>query len=437
MKTSKNARTSTVGVALLLLSLILLAWPAQALPATQEPSLEIIGHYAPPLGLADYLDLQVVGDLAYLGTNSLGLQIVSLANPAAPLLLSTLPQVGPVYALHVIGNLVYMASLDKGLQIANVSDPRNPYVVSGTHIAGWCVDLDVVGDLVYMASQNSGLYIYRVADPANPQFVSFDRCTPLAIAVRGDYAYISDGDVNNLLRVYDVSVPEAPWQINRTPALRPRELALAGNYAYIGTLETGVRVIDIADPGRAFETGYRELVGEAVGVTAADQRLYVSAGGSGLYILDTWTPQQPMLISNWPAPGRLVPPDAHFQKGYVLRARVEGDMVYALDKNNGLYILRATLPPVAAFQTYLQQGMNGYSGAADTYLFAWNATSTAGSEGSLAMTTGNVRQSLIQFDLGALPAGDIQRPGQLAGLCDASACRSAADQRLSGAQAMG
>ena len=84
---------------------------------------------------------------------------------------------------------------------------------------------------------------------------------------------------------------------------------------------------------------------------------------------------------------------------------MSGDILYVLDQYNGLYILRATLPPVSAFQSYLQEGINGYTGVADTYLYAWQPTLVAGQEETLQVTSGNVRNTLLSFDLSAVPAG--------------------------------
>ena len=208
---------------------------------------------------------------------------------------------------------------DQGVQIVDVSAPRSPRIVANLPVPGWAVDLEVVGNLVYVAAMNSGLYVFDVSNLAQPQRIAFDRCTPLALAVRGDYAYVSDGDVNNLLRVYDISYPGAPWQVDRVPILSPRGIGLAGNYAYVAAKEHGVRVVDITNPAQPKEVGYRQLPSEAANATFAGQRLYVSGGEAGLHILETWNPQYPMLIRTWTPPVRKVPPDNHLQKGYISR----------------------------------------------------------------------------------------------------------------------
>jgi hypothetical protein len=371
-KIVRSALVSAISMVWLLCSLLMPAQPVAAMPAAQSPTIEIIAHIPPPLGTTEYQDIQIVGDFMYLAARTGGLQIYSIAS--IPILLSALPEVSPAYAVRVLGNYAYLACYDQGLQIVDISDPTNPHLVSRTPIPGWSVDLEVAGGIAYIAAQSSGLYVYSVINPANPQRLAFDRCTPLAIKLQGDFAYVSDGDVNNVVRVYDISYPPASWQTARVQLPpNPRGLTVSGNYAYITNRYSGVRVLDISEPTQTTEVGFREMGGEMVNATLSEQRLYVSGGESGLHIFEVWNPQQPMLVYSWPVPGWNVPPDRHFRKGYIINARVRGSVIYALDKYNGLYVLRASLPPVSMYQTYLQQGLAGYSGVGDTYLDAWRA----------------------------------------------------------------
>lgn len=398
----RSACLSAMSMVLLLCSMLMPAQLVAALPVAQSPVIEIIEHVPPPLGTTDYQDIQIVGDLMYLAARTGGLQIYSIAS--LPMLLSKLPEASPAYAVRVVGNYAYLACYDQGLKIVDVSDPTNPRLISSTPVVGWSVDLEVANGIAYIAAQNSGLYVYSVLNPANPQRLAFDRCTPLAIKVQGDYAYVSDGDVNNVVRVYDIGYPPASWQTARVQLPpSPRGLTIFGSYAYVTDRYSGVRVLDISAPAQTTEVGFREMAGEMVNATVSEQRLYLSGGESGLHILEIWNPQQPMLVHSWPAPGWNVPPDRHFRKGYIISARVRGNIIYALDKYNGLYVLRASLPPVSMYQTYLQEGLGGYAGTDDTYLDAWRA-GTFGASDMLEVRNGNIEHALVRFDLSTLPA---------------------------------
>ncbi len=404
MKTRRIALSATIGIALLLVPLLARWTPAEAAPLT-PPHIELLGHLIHPAGTGEFTDIELVGDLAYMTARQGGLQIVSVANPGAPELLSTLPTVGKAQAVRVQGAYAYVADYDGSFHIVNIADPRRPQLVSSTHVAGWGVDLDVEGDLVYLAQMNSGLYIYNVSDPVSPQRIAFDRCTPLALVAQGDHAYVSDGDVNNLLRIYDISYPYAPWQSGLIAIPTPRGLALAANMAYVTARWNGVYVVDISNPSAPKKAGSRELPGESVSVFYHDGRLYVSAGEGGLHILETWDLQHPSLIYSWRLPATAVAPGSYYRNGYTVQSWVENGLIYLVDLENGLYILRATLPPLTNQQTSLQRGVAGYQDVADTHLFAWNTTQIAGESVRLKTTTGNIRNVLIRFDVSRVPAG--------------------------------
>ena len=380
--------------------------PARAEPV-QESGVEIIGHVPPPVGVKDLQDFQIVGDIAYIAAADGGLLIYSIANLASPQLLSWLPAVAPVFGLQVQNGLAYLACAEDGLRIVDVSDPANPVVISTTPLPGWLIDLEIVNDLAYLAIWHWGFDIFDISDPLLPQRVFHDRCTPRTIKVDGRYAYVlhADGENEHRLLLYDITYPRAAYRASSFLVQEPTGLDVAGNYVYVSTKEDGVRVIDRSALPALSEAGFRDMPVELFHVATVDQRLYLSAGTAGLHILEVLSPQLPILLHTWPPPGRLAPPDSHYQRGFVKQSQVDGDTIYALDLFNGLYILRADLPPVSPFKTYLQQGFKGYGGTADTSIYAWNASQTAGDEPTLDTTTVNIRHGLVRFDLGPLPSG--------------------------------
>lgn len=412
----KKALTSFAFIALLLSLWIAAPRLAPVTSAVIRPQVEIVGHAPPPPGTGDFSDLKIVGDLAYVAARTGGLQIFSIADPTHPALVGSVPGAGMTYAVHVKDNLALLACEPKGLVIVDVSSPTTPTVLSETHVPGILIDIDVTGNIAYLASKDAWLPSYDISDPAAPRRITLEpRCAPQTVRIRGDYAYVPNGDVNQELRIYDISYPPVVWLAGLVPMPTPRGIALSGDYAYVAAKGGGLRVVNVAVPPRAYEVGHRELPGEPLNVSVADRRLYVSAGDIGLHILDAWDPRAPLLLYTWTPPGWNVPPDGHFRKGHVLKAEARGDLIYVLDRNNGLYILRASLPPVPPFQTVLQEGFMGYSGTDDTYLFAWNPLYAPGNEDLLISTNNDIRNVLVRFDLSDVPgnAFDIQASLQL------------------------
>jgi len=69
-------------------------------------------------------DVQVIGNLTYVGDYYAGFSIFDVANASHPVLIDTFPLTLAHY-FHVVGNFVYVACWNYGLRIINVTDPTN------------------------------------------------------------------------------------------------------------------------------------------------------------------------------------------------------------------------------------------------------------------------------------------------------------------------
>lgn len=101
------------------------------------------------------------------------------------------------------------------------------------------------------------LVILNISDPAHPAVVGQTAPLPGIVesaAVAGNYAYIADG--NSGLRIIDVANPPVPIEVGAcdTPG-RAGDVVVTGNYAYVADLSGGLRIINIANPAAPIEIG--------------------------------------------------------------------------------------------------------------------------------------------------------------------------------------
>ena len=168
----------------------------------------------------------VVGDIVYL-TQPDGLQVLDLANPRDPRVISELPlplATGsfrrPV-AVH--GASLYLGSSNHGLKIVDITDPTAPTV---THsLPPWDALLHGLlrdGDYLYARVDENGLAVYDLTVPAAPVVVGyiFPDNGPVvasswvpAMTKIGDRVFI-EKYVTAGVQVYDVSNPSAPALID-------------------------------------------------------------------------------------------------------------------------------------------------------------------------------------------------------------------------------
>lgn len=155
-------------------------------------------------------DVKLAGARAYVADGRSGLQIIDVANPLAPRLLGTLDTPGVASALVVAGDLVYLAAGDGGLQIIDAHTAGAPRLISSLHLPSAANGVDVRGTIVTVSTDYSGLQFVDVADVNHPVLVGAAELAnqTRGVVTRGTTAYVADYTTGMVM--LDVSDPRAP-----------------------------------------------------------------------------------------------------------------------------------------------------------------------------------------------------------------------------------
>lgn len=179
----------------------------------QVGSLDLSGVRAEKLALE--------GNRAYVADMSI-LQIVDLADPAAPSFLGEMDTGTQIYGIDATGSMVFIRNGD-GLLIIDVSVPADPVLLSSLDLSimGWTGAVKVAGNHLYVCGD--GLQIVDISDPADPFLVSSVDAgiESRDLAIRGDWAYfiyyrnLHSSDAHSMndicgLRIVDISDPANP-----------------------------------------------------------------------------------------------------------------------------------------------------------------------------------------------------------------------------------
>jgi hypothetical protein len=143
--------------------------------------------------------------------------------------------------------------------VLDISDPALPTLVSSSDAVAGSVGFVMNGYAYAMGP--ASLHIIDISNLAKPKEVGLYQVLgwPRDIAVAGNYAYVADP--NNGLRVLDISDPAAPSEVGNLPAPGYLEsLAVQGDYVYAGGSGVALQVIDVSDPARPVQVGAREPV---------------------------------------------------------------------------------------------------------------------------------------------------------------------------------
>jgi len=284
---------------------------------------------------------------AYLAASYLGLAIVDVSSPAHPLLSATTNSFDWSKGLAVEGHFAYLADYTRGLRIVDITNPLAPAEIGSFDTPGKACDVTVESPYAFVADEDSGLCIVNIADPAHPAFVVQIKSSSytMASAVREQTLFVAGGDS---IRVYNITQIGSPQQIGGCPARGfARQIELAGNYAFLAAGMGGVVIFDISDLQTPQPVSYYITGGEVYDIAVKDSLIYALDGETGLYILRLNPPAQVEKEQTGSAPA-----DFALLPGYPNPFNNSTTMEYTLDRPEEVEIEVYNLlgEPVATLQ---------------------------------------------------------------------------------------
>ncbi|HPN36308.1 MAG TPA: FlgD immunoglobulin-like domain containing protein [bacterium] len=222
---------------------------------------------------------------AYLAAAYMGLAIVDLSTPAQPVLTATMNYFDWCQGLAVEGHYAYMADYTRGLRIMDVANPLAPVEVGGFDTPGKAIDVTVQSPYAFVADEDSGLCIVQVADPANPALIARIRASThtMGSAVREHTLFIAGGDSIHSYDITDISNPQRIGDCRSSGFAW--QIELAGNYAFVAAGTGGAVVFDISHPQAPQRIGCYITGGDVYDIAVHNSLIYTLDRETGLYIL--------------------------------------------------------------------------------------------------------------------------------------------------------
>lgn len=246
--------------------------------------------------------------LAYLADAYAGLLVVGLPAGRPPRVLGRLATGVATHDVALWGRRAFLADAGAGLRAVDIGDPTQPRDLGLADSPGEALGLalDPARGLAFLADGPGGLSVFDISGAAAPRLVATLPAEGYAWSLRLDAAagliYLADRQRG--LRVIDVAQPEAPRHL----ALYGEagglfELALDGSRAFAGAGAGGLWLLDLSRPAAPRAIG-RASGGPAQGLALLDDRLYVTAGATGLRRYARGAgPGLPQVLADWPLEG--------------------------------------------------------------------------------------------------------------------------------------
>ena len=268
-------------------------------------------------------EIDVIGEMAYLGNHTNGLRIVDLSDPNAPVQAGRFSEyTGDPYSssylgLDVVGQYAYVADHWQGLRILDVSNPPSISLVNqdsvdpgGKH-GLFEHDVGVSGAVAYMTSSHHcrQLESVDVADAVHPSLIDDTAVQGYArkMALSGGMAYVASGignpsDPSGGLEVVDVSDPNAVSAVTMWSGMNDlHDIAVisnpvgGGDLAIVAAAADGIAAVDLSDPLNPVGAGSGTCSGDAHHLDAVGEYAYVSC--SHLGTIDVFLVPEPATLS--------------------------------------------------------------------------------------------------------------------------------------------
>ena len=198
----------------------------------------------------------------YIIDDFFGFRIINIEDLTAPYIENYL-RVGD-YSLEdvtVSGNYAFLANSSRGLEIINIEDLLNIQKLNTYDEGNFANDIGIYKNFVYI----NDFYEFNIINTGNPkklktiQKIQIKNFAEHKYSISILYQYynyicLKTDEPQNTLRVYDVSLPVQPREVNAFKSTGGNSIFVFKNYAYV-IFPSDIRVFDITDPVFPEETG--------------------------------------------------------------------------------------------------------------------------------------------------------------------------------------
>ncbi len=229
-------------------------------------------------------------------------KLYNVADPRNPVLRSNI-SVNNLCAV-VRGTYMYVGDQNYGLWVYDISNPASPAVAARFDTTNRVRDLAISGNVIYLIG-DAALKSVNITDPLNPALIGSLAVSGDDMVLSGNYCYLTNG---SSLTVVDVSTPASPVQVGfmNTGPGSYQQLAVKGNFAYIGAGYEGVRVVNISNPAGPFQAALYDTTGYDFSLVAVSGDYLVTGGEySGSFLLNISDPYHPRAVNHMAGGSRI------------------------------------------------------------------------------------------------------------------------------------
>ena len=253
------------------------------------------------------LALALSGDLLAVAASAAGVELYDVTQPAAPTRLGVLPTAGSATDVAFQQRMLLTTTTAARLLLHDLTDPLLPVAKWTKELVGPGRGVAVYGDLGLVALDEAGLEVVQLEEPAadligQTGYYGTDVHDPRDVAVAGQVAYMATEPEGLLV----VSIPNRGLSARLAAMTTPGKavaVAVSGNLVCVADSLSGLRTFDVTVPSAPVGLGGYDTSGQALDVALTNNVACVADGTGGLKLVSIADPNAPTLIATCALPG--------------------------------------------------------------------------------------------------------------------------------------
>jgi len=270
--------------------------------------------------------------------NYTALHVYDVSAPGNPILVKTCPVDWTSYQAVMLGDLAIFAARDHGLWIIDVSDPGDPQKVA-TWSGADCYKLATTGERCFVIDPDGGLFILDISNlPMIKKMTSMPYLNRgRSVDVRDGQVMMTVGDRDLILVDPDVSQgsPGPIWSVLYEETtyghLEASGQHLYGTYVDLPNSDYGLQVFEIDPLGAVTKSTRLEFESSPLELEISDELVYLAAREAGVVIVDVEFPNAPTVIGAIDLPYKTCDVAARQDIAYAGVKSISQGQVIALD----------------------------------------------------------------------------------------------------------
>lgn len=264
--------------------------------------------------------------------------------------------IGPGMDVVRQGDHLYMLQ-DRNLVILSVKDPAHPVVVGKLEDVGNLRQIALCGNAAYITAREDGLFVVDIGEPAAPELLSHYDTIEFAtgIAIEGHYAFVAQRWFG--VEIVDISDPARLRHVSVVRVGESQSCVVSDGYLYVGAWEEKrVAVCDVRNPADPKHVAMIRLHGRGDGLCVENGVLYAAFGhhqpgaartlddprygnGNGMDLFDVSDPANPKQLSRVQFAWRY-----YYGWPDTWRVKLSFPYAYLYHTHNGVFILDVSDP---------------------------------------------------------------------------------------------